>query len=181
MVGRIEEGVDLLDGHPFLRLPHLHDLVAGAHLAFFQDAEVETRPPARGQQGRHPGLVHPDADAIAGHARLGHLEERAADPITVADADDVIGQAFDREVLAELSGDEVGPLQLRFPVAVRLDLVDEDGALLTAVSGQVALTVAVQMQPADPTAAHHGILPDPGVHRATVPRDVAWESDVHGY
>ena len=180
MIGRIEEGVDLFDGHPLCRLPHLHDLVAGAHLAWFEDAEVEARPSAGRQQGRHPGLVHPDADAIAGHARLGHLEQRAADPISVADADDVVGQAFDREVLAELAGDEVGPLQLLFPVAIRLDLIDEHGALLTAVPGQVALPVPVHIQPPHPTAPRHGILPDPGVHRAPLPRDVAWEPDVHG-
>ena len=180
VIGRIEEGVHLFDGHPLGRFPHLHDLVAGTHLAGFEDAEVEARPSARCQQGRHAGLVHPDADAIAGHARLGHLEQRAADPISVADADDVVGQAFDREVLAELSGDEVGPLQLLFPVAIRLELVDEDGALLTAVSGQIALAVPVHIQPAHPTAPRHRVLPDPGVHRAPLPRDVAWEPHVHG-
>ena len=162
MIGRIEERVDLRDGHPLLRLSHLHDLVAGAHLAFPQDAEVEPRPSAGRQQRRHPGLVHPNADAIAGHARLGDLEQRAADLIAVADAHGIVGQSFDREVLAELSVDEVGPLQLLLPVAIRFDLVDEDGALLTPVPGQVALTVSVQIQPADPTAAS---APDPSRSR----------------
>ena len=160
MIGRIEERVDLCDGHSLLRLSHLHDFVAGAHLAFLQDAEVEPRPSAGCQQCRHPGLVHPNADAIAGNARLSDLEQRAADLITVADAHGIVGQSFDREVLAELSVDEVGPLQLLLPVAIRFDLVDEDGALLTPVPGQVALTVSVQIQPADATAATHRILPD---------------------
>ncbi len=179
MIGRIEERVDLCDGHSLLRLSHLHDFVAGAHLAFLQDAEVEPRPSAGCQQCRHPGLVHPNADAIAGNARLSDLEQRAADLITVADAHGIVGQSFDREVLAELSVDEVGPLQLLLPIAIRFDLVDEDGALLTPVPGQVALTVSVQIQPADPTAATHRILPDPGVHSATLPLDVARKSDVH--
>jgi hypothetical protein len=39
--------------------------------------------------------------------------------------------------------DEVGPLQLILPVAIRFDLVDENGALLPSVTGQVALTVSV--------------------------------------
>jgi hypothetical protein len=69
--------------------------------------------------------------------------------ITVADASDIVRQSFDREVLAELSVDEVGPLELVLPVAIRFDLVDEDGSLLTPVAGQVALTVSVQIQPAD--------------------------------
>jgi hypothetical protein len=179
MIGRIEKRVDLGHGHPLRRLSHLHDVVAGAHLARLQDAEVESRPSAGGQQGRHAGLVQPNADAIAGDTRLRNLEQRAADLITVADAHGVVGQSFDGEVLAELSSDEVGPLQLRLPEPIGVSLVYEDRALLTAVSGQVALTVSVEIQPADPTAATHRILPDRGVHRTTLPRDVARKADVH--
>src|SRR2546426_11954026 len=143
MMGRIEERVDLCDGHSLLRLSHFHDFVAGARLTLLQDAEIKPRPSAGCQQCWHPGLVHANADAIAGNARLRDLEQRAADLITVADTHGIVGQSFDREVLAELSGDEVGPLQLLLPIAVRFDLIDEDGALLTPVSGQVALTVSV--------------------------------------
>src|SRR5262249_43816135 len=125
------------------------------------------------------GLVHPNADAIAGHAWLRDLEQGAADSISVADANDVIRQSLDRQVLAELSVDEVGPVQLVLPVAIRFNLVDEDGPLLAAVAGQVALAVSVQIQPADPSAASHLTLPDPGVNSAPLPRDVAWKSDVH--
>jgi hypothetical protein len=89
------------------------------------------------------------------------------------------GNPFDREILAELSVDEGGPLQLLLPVAVRFDLVDVDRALLTPVAGQVALPVSVEIQPADAAAARHRILPDRGVHRATLPGDVARESDVY--
>ena len=110
---------------------------------------------------------------------MSDLEQCAADLITVADANGIVGQSFDREILAELSVDEVGPLQLLLPVAIRFDLVDEGGSLLTPVAGQVALTVSVQIQPADPTAATHRIFPDPGVYSATLPLDVARKSDVH--
>jgi hypothetical protein len=143
MIGRIEERVDLSDGHSLLRLSHLHDFVAGAYLAFLQNAEVEPRPSAGCQQCRHPGLVHANAHAIAGNARLSDLEQCAADLITVADANGIVGQPFDREVLAELPVDEVGPLQLLLPVPIGFDLVDEGGSLLTPVAGQVALTVSV--------------------------------------
>ena len=179
MIGRIEERVDLCDGHSLLRLSHLHDLVAGAHLAFLQYAEVEAGPSAGCQQCRHPGLVHPNADAIAGDARLSDLEQCAADLITVTDVNGIVRQSFDREVLAELSVDKVGPLELVLPVAIRFDLVDEDGSLLTPVAGQVALAVSVQIQPADATAAIHRSLPDPGVYGTILPRDVARKSDVH--
>jgi len=116
---------------------------------------------------------------IAGNARLRDLEQRAADLITVADAHGIVGQSFDRKVLAELSVNEVGPVQLLLPMAIRFDLVDEDGALLATVPGQVALTVSVEIQPGNAAAATHWILPDGGVHCATLPLDVAWKSDVH--
>ena len=45
--------------------------------------------------------------------------------------------------------------------------------------GQIALTVSIKIQPADPTAARNRILPDPGVHRAPIPLDIARKSDVY--
>src|SRR5262245_24493040 len=179
MIRRIEKRVDLCDGHPFLRLSHLHDLVTGAHLALLQDAKVEARPSAGREQSRHSRLIRPNADAIAGHARLGHFEQRAADSITVADVHGIVGQPFDREVLAELSMDEVAPLQQLLPMAIRIDLIDEDRPPLATVPGQVALAVALQIEPPDPAATGHRILPNPGAHCATLPRDVARKSDVY--
>ena len=69
-----------------------------------------------------------------------------ADPVAVADADLVVAEPLDREVLAELSVDEVVSSELALPVAVRVDLVDEDGALLAAVPREVALAVAVDVE-----------------------------------
>src|SRR5262249_35566232 len=143
MIGRIEESVYLCNGHSLPCLSHLHDFVAGAHLALPQDAEVKPRPSTGCQQCRHPGIVHTNADAIAGNARLSDLEQRAADLITVANTHNIVGQSFYCEVLAELSVDEVGPLQLLLPIAIRFDLVDEDGALLSPMPGQVALAVSL--------------------------------------
>src|SRR5262244_3511525 len=131
------------------------------------------------QQRRHPGLVHPNADAIARYARCSDLEQCTADSITVADTNGIVRQSLDREVLAELSVDKVGPLQVLLPVAIRFDLVDEDGLLLTPVANQIALTVSFQIQPAGPTAASHRILPDRGVYSATLPRDITRKSDIH--
>src|SRR5579862_463611 len=181
MIGRIEKGVDLGDRHPLLRFSHLHDVVAGTHFAFLKNTEVEPWSTAGRQQCRHTGLVHPNADAIAGHARLGDLKQRTADLIAVADAHGIVRQALHREVLAELSLDEVGPVQPLLPIAIRLELVDEDGALLSPVAGQIALAVSRDIQPADRAAATHRILPDPGAHNTTLPRDVPRKSDVHRY
>ncbi|SRR5581483_363774 len=110
MVRRIKERVDLGDGHSLLGFAGFHDFVSGAHRPFLEDAEVEARPAAGSQQCGHPRVVHPNADPITGNTRLSDLEQRAADLIAVADAYAIIGQSFDREVLAELSVDKVGPL-----------------------------------------------------------------------
>src|ERR1700722_10139717 len=176
MVRRIEKLVDLGDRHSLVRLSHLHDFVASAYLAFAQDAEVETRPSAGCQQCRHPRLVHPNSDAITGNARLSDLEQCTADLITITYARDIVGQSFDREVLAELSVDEVGPVQLLLPVVIGFDLIYEDGTLLTPMPGKITLTVSFQIHPPDATTAMHRILPYPGVHSSAFPLNVARKS-----
>src|SRR5690242_9645583 len=97
------------------------------------------------EQRRHPRLAQPDADPKAGHARLRDLEDCVPYLVAVADADLVVGEALDGEVLAELPVHEVVSLQLLLPVAIRLDLVDEHGAVLAAVSGSIGLVVAVDV------------------------------------
>src|SRR5262249_60751098 len=143
MIRRIEKGVDLNDRHSLFRFSHLLDFVGGAYVPFLHDTEVEPGPSAGCQQGRHPRLVHPNADAITGDARLSDFKQRNANPITIADANGIVEQSFDREVFAELSVDEVAPLQLVLPIRIGFALVGEDGALLTSVPDQVALTISV--------------------------------------
>jgi hypothetical protein len=91
------------------------------------------------QQRGHPRIIHPDTYPEAGDPRLGYLENRAADLVTVADAHLVVGQALHGKVLPELPVLEVIPAQLFLPVPVGLDLVDEHRPLLAAVSGQITL------------------------------------------
>ena len=91
----------------------------------------------------------------------------------------VVGQSLDGEVFAELPVGEVAPSQPLLPVAIGFDLIDEDGAMLTAVTCQVALSVAFQVQAPDKATAWHGLLPDRGVHDPTAPVDVARQPDVH--
>src|SRR5262249_35813947 len=125
-----------------------------------------------------PLVVHPDADAVAGNARLRDLEDRAADPVPVADADLVVGKTLDREVLPELAVDEIVPTKLVFPVAVGVDLVDEDGALLAAVAGAIALTVALDVQRADVPRAGDGVFVDARDDRLPLPGHLLRHADV---
>ncbi len=64
----------------------------------------------------------------------------------------------------ELTEREVMATELPLPVPIRIDLIDENCPLLTAVAGQIAPAVAVDVQPPYQTAARHrGLI-----------RQVAW-------
>ena len=144
--GEVEKRVDFGDRHLLLPGGDLEDLVTRLDLALFEHAEVEAGAAVGDQQRRNPRIVHADPDAVTGDAGLGDLEEGGADPVAVADADLVVAQPFHREVLAELPVDEVASSELVLPVAIGLDLVDEDGAVLAAVPGEIALAVAVHVE-----------------------------------
>src|SRR5207244_2210667 len=98
-------------------------------------------------EGRHPRFVHANPDAVARHARLRHLEQRAADAVPVANADLVVRQALHGEVFAELPEGKVAAAQGALPVSVRVDLVDHHRALLAAMPGKVSLSVSLEIEP----------------------------------
>src|ERR1043165_7839969 len=179
MMRGVEQRIHLRDAHPLLRLSRLHDLIAGAHLALLEDSEVEPRPPARGEERSHPRLVRANPDAVAGHPRLRHLEERRADPVAIADAHLVIRQPLDGEVLAEPPVGEIAPGEALLPVAIRLDLIDEHRPLLSPVPAQIALPVAFDVEPPYAATTLHRILPVSGVHGPPAPFDTARQPDVN--
>ena len=180
MPGQVEERIDLRNRHLFRPGGELEDLVARLHLALLEDAEVEAGATVGDEQGGNPRVVHADPDAVAGDARLRDFEDGGADLVAVADADLVVAQSFDREVLAELSVDEVGSSELAFPVAVGVDLVDEHRALLAAVASQIALAVTVDVELADAARACNGVLEDAREDCLPLPRDVLRHADVDG-
>src|SRR5262245_528324 len=180
MSGEVEERVDLGDGHTLRAGGDLEDLVPRLHLAFFEDAEVEPRATVGDEESRDARLVHPETDAVTGDARLSDFEDGGADLVSVADADLVVAQSVDGEVLAELPVDEVVSFELACPVAVGVQLVDEDGALLAAVPRMIALPVAFDVEPAHSTRAVDRIFEDAGVDRLSLPRHVSRHPDVDG-
>ncbi len=128
------------------------DVVAGLEHALFEDAQVEAWSVVGDQEGGHPWFVHPDAHAEAGHAWLADFEDCLPDLVAVADAYLVVGEAFDREGLAELPVGEVIASEQLFPVPVGLDLVHEDGAVIAAVRGAICLVIAVDVTSQFPTS-----------------------------
>src|SRR5262249_7564401 len=115
-----------------------------------------------------------------GDPRLGDLDLGLAYPEPVTDADLVVGQSVDGEVLAERAVLEAVEAEELLPAPVRVGLVHQYGAPLTTVPGQVAVSVAVDVQAAHHPRAVDRLLPDAGVHGPAVPRDVLRHPDVDG-
>ena len=181
MVVEVEESVDVGDGDPFRPRRHLDDGVAGLDRSLGQDPHVETRPPVRDEERRQARLIEADADPVARHAGLRHLEQGAPDAVAVADPHLVVGQPVHREVLAERAIGEIGTAQMGLPVPVRVELVHEHGSVLAAMARQVALAVAVDVQPAHHTTALDRPLPDPRVDGRVPPWHVDRQTDIDGH
>ncbi len=177
-VGQVQKPVDVGDGDLLLTRFDPGDLVARLHQPLLEHAQVEPGPVAGHEQRWHRRLLHADAHPEARDAWLGDLEERLADPVAVAYADLVVGEPLDGEVLAELAVAEVVSAELALPVAVGLDLVDEHGAVLAAVSRAVSLVVAVDVDPPDHARPLDGVLPDGRADGLPLPGDLARQSDV---
>jgi hypothetical protein len=63
----------------------------------------------------------------------------SANPISIADANLVIGQTIDREVSPQLTVFEVIPSKVNLPVSIGPQLINHYGALLSTVANEVNL------------------------------------------
>ena len=66
------------------------------------------------------------------------------------------------------------------PIAIRLDLINENRSLLSTVAAEIGLSVAIDVQALDTTTALYRLLPDGGAHGSSAPRDVARQPNVNG-
>jgi len=178
--GQVKQRVDLGHAHAFGAAGDFGDLIAGLDVTFVDHAKIESGPAVLDQQRGHVRLIHANAEPVAGDARLRHLEQGRADFVTIADADLGVGKARDGEIFAELTCDEVQPTEMVLPVTIGLVLVDIHGALFTAVTGGIALAVAIDVEPPYPAQTFDRRLPDAGMNRPALPGDVARQADIDG-
>ena len=173
MAGEVEERVHVRDRHRLGPGCDPRHVVARPNVALFEDTEVEARTAVSHKERSHARLVHPDPDPVARDPWLGDLEERRSDAISVADADFVVAESLDREVLAELAEGEVVAPHLALPVAVRVELVHVHGSVLASVALQITLAVAVHVQTPDGARPVDRLLPDSREDGLPLPRDLA--------
>jgi hypothetical protein len=69
-------------------------------------------------------------------------------------------------------------MELLAPIAVRTELIHVHGALLAPVPGEIALTVAVDVQSSNQTRTLDWLLPDARKNGPPLPPDLAWHPDV---
>jgi hypothetical protein len=175
---RVKQCVDLRHAHALEADCDPDNLVTGLYFSFLDDTEIETGPAVLDEQRCHFRLVHADAHAVTRDARLRHLEKGAADPVAVPDAHLGVGHAFNGEILAKLSVSEFLSTELVLPISIGLNLIDKYGTVLPAGARHVALTVAVDVEPAHHARACNRRFPDACMDGFALPRDVTRQADI---
>jgi hypothetical protein len=132
----------------------------------------------RHHKRRHRRLIHSHPEPVTRHTRLANLKECPANSVTVANADLIVIQAFDREVLAELSVREIVATQLVFPIAIRVQLVRHHRSVHAAMPTQIALPIAFDIQAPNQPAAINRLFPDSRVNRLTSPRHITRKANI---
>ena len=179
MAWQVKQSIDFGDTHLFRPVGDLYDLISRTDLTFLDHPEIKSRTLMRNKQRRHLRIAHANANAVASHSRLRHLEYRATDPITIADADFIIWKAVNGQVFAKLSVLEVVPLKVLLPVSVGVELIDHHCAMFSAMSLQVTLAIAIEIETARHQPSRHRLLPDSGANHLALPLDVARQTYIH--
>ena len=179
MSRQIQQPIHLGDRDPFRTIGDFYGFVAGTYFSFLQHAKVESWSSVLHEQGWHARLVHADTDAVAGNARLGHFEYRITNAVPITDADLVIGKSLDGEVLSELAETKITAIQNVFPVTVGIDLVDKYCALLPAMTVEIGLRVAVNVELACHPTPVDRRFPDRRSDSLLVPCHVARKADIN--
>jgi len=157
---QIQEGVYVGYTHSFWTVSKFYNVIVGTNISFLQHAKVESWSVMCYEQRRHARLVHADADAVARHVRLRYFKFSATDAVSIADANLVVRKPLDSEVFSELAKSKIVATEKALPVTVRIHLVDEYGAVLPAVTGEIGLRIAIDIELAHHSPSIHWRFPD---------------------
>ncbi len=98
--------------------------------------------------------------AVARDAWLCYFKFSTTDAVSIADAHLVIRKSLNGEVFSELAEDKIVAAQKTLPVMVRIHLVDEYGAVLPAVTGEIGLRITIDIEFAHHSPSRNRRFPD---------------------
>src|SRR5579863_3383160 len=160
MSRQIQEGVNLGHSHSLRTVSNFYNVVARPNFSFPQYAKVESWSVMFYEQGCHPRFIHANADSVAGDARLSHFKDRITNAIAIANADLAIREFLNGEVFSELAEYEVFAPKKAFPVVVGIHLINKNGAMLPAVSGEIGLRITIDIELAHHSPSRNRSFPD---------------------
>jgi hypothetical protein len=176
---QVQQSIDVGHRDPFWTVGNFYDVITRTNFSFLQHAKIESWSPVCDKQGWHPRLVHADAHAVAGNARLCHFKHRVANAVSIANADFVIGKSFNSEILSELAESKITAPKDALPIMVRIHLVDKYGALLSTMTGEIGLPITIDVHLTHHPSPLNGKLPDRCSHSLAVPCHFARKADIH--
>jgi hypothetical protein len=171
MSWQIQEGINFGHGDSLWTVGKFCNVIAGTNFAFLQHADVEPWSVMCHKKGCHTRFIHADAHAEARNAWLRYFKFSTTDAVSIADAHLVIRKSFDSEVFSELAESKIVAAQKALPVMVRIHLVDEYGAVLPAVTGEIGLRITIDIELAHHPPSRDRRLPDCGSDSFAVPCD----------
>ena len=179
MSWQIQEGVNVGHADSLWTVSKFYNVIARPNFSFLQHTKVESWSVMCDEQGCHPRFIHADTDAVAGYARLCHFKYRVAYAVPIANADLVIRKSLNREVFSEPAEDEVITSEKALPVVIGVRLIKKNGTLLPAMTGEIGLGVANNVEPAHHLSSRDWRFPDRGADSLTVPCHVARKADIY--
>src|SRR5277367_879701 len=179
MVRGIEQRINFSDRDLVECLRDLLNFVSSTNFALRDDTAIEPWPVMRNNQSRHLRIIHSNSETIAGDTRLSYFKDRSADRVSVPNANLIVGETFHGEILSKLSVLEVISAEFALPIPVGFELINHNGTMFTAVAFEIALAIAVQIEPPSKDAPGDRAFPDRGADDFALPRNLAWQADIN--
>ena len=111
---------------------------------------------------------------------MSHFKDGGADPVPVPNANLIVGETFDGEILSKLSILEVISAEFALPIPVGFELIHHDGTLFAAVAFEIGLAIAVEIEPSSKDAPGDRAFPDRGADDFALPCNFTWEAHIDG-
>ncbi len=179
MSWQVQEGVDVGNTDTLWTVSNFYNVIACTNFSLLQHAKVESWSVMCYEQRWHTRFVHADTYAVARHSWLRYFKFSTTNAVSIADADLVIKKSLNGKVFSELAESKIVAAQKALPVMVRIHLVNEYGAVLSSVTGEIGLRITIDIELAHHSPSRNRRFPDCGSDRFAVPCHVARKADIY--